>query len=127
RRAVRESLRDAIRVDDAGERLRPPGDLARVLGLRDRPALLDQPEARRAQPAGGDQPLDVRDREEIVEAPLLGARHGERPLLPVLGEELVGVDRLDAAGERTRRGAGARAGSGTGTRSSWLLRRRPNR
>jgi hypothetical protein len=44
-----------------------------------------------------DEPLDVRDGEEVVETAALRARNDERPLLPVFGEELLGGDRVDRA------------------------------
>ena len=51
RRAVGERRRHAVRVGDAQERFRPPRDVGRVRRLGDRAALLDQPEARRAETA----------------------------------------------------------------------------
>jgi hypothetical protein len=88
---------DAARIGRAAERSRPPGDVARVLRERDLRARLDQAEAGKAQAARADEPLDVRDGEEVVETALLTSRDDERLLLPVLLEELPDADRLDAA------------------------------
>jgi hypothetical protein len=51
--------------------MRPPGQIGRVLGQSDLAALLDQPEGGIAQAAGGDQPPDVRDRDQVVETTFL--------------------------------------------------------
>ncbi len=49
------------------------------------------------KPAAGHAPLDLVDREEVEEAPLLVARDEEGLLLPVLIEEPLGFDGSDAA------------------------------
>jgi hypothetical protein len=71
RRTGPEGGGDPVGVGRARERVRPPGEVARVLTEPDLPAFPDQPEGGVAEPARADQPLDVRDREEVVEAPLL--------------------------------------------------------
>ena len=54
-----------------------------------------------AQAAGAEKPLDVGDARGGRRSALLVSRDDERPLLPVLGEELLGRDGLDAARERS--------------------------
>jgi hypothetical protein len=51
--------------------MRPPRQVGRVLGQRDLAALLDQPKGGIAQAARGAQPLDVRDRDQVVETTFL--------------------------------------------------------
>ena len=89
RRALGERRGDAVGVGRSGELGRPPGNVRRILRERDLRAGLDQAEAREAQAAGADQPLDVSGREQVVEATLLPPRDDERLLLPVPVEELV--------------------------------------
>jgi hypothetical protein len=48
------------------------------------------------QPAARHAPLDLFDREQVVESPLLVARNEEGFLLPVLVEEALGLDGPDA-------------------------------
>jgi hypothetical protein len=79
------------------ERCRAPGDAPRVRGDVELLAGLDQAEARSAQPSGAKKPLEVGDREEVVEPTFLRARDDERPPFPVLVEELLGRDRIDRA------------------------------
>ena len=98
RRAALELLEHAVHLGDAGERRRPPGEIARVAG--DRLARLDEPERRLADPRLGDQTLDVPRGEEVVEAAFLPARDDERLPLPVVGEEPLGFERLDARPRR---------------------------
>ena len=102
RRAALECRRDRVRVDHAREGLRPPREIGRVVGLGDRAAFANQPQRRCTQAAGGDQPLDVRDREQVVETTRLGARDGERLLLPVLREELRCVESARRSGPARR-------------------------
>ena len=79
---------------------RPPGQVGRVAG--DGRARLDEPEAGRPDPGLGDQPLDVPDGEEVVEAAFLLARDDERLPLPVLREEALALDRRERAVESER-------------------------
>jgi hypothetical protein len=67
-----------------------------VLGLQ----LLvraDEAEGRKAQAARLEQPLDLLGGQQVVVASRLVARNDEWPALPVVGEELALLDRLDAA------------------------------
>jgi hypothetical protein len=50
-----------------------------------------------AKPARAEKPLDVGDREEVVEPLRFVPRDDERLLLPVLAEKLLGRDRVDRA------------------------------
>ena len=95
--------------EDAGDvhRLReggPPGDVGGVGADVELPTLAHQPESGIADRRGADQPLDVGLGEEVVEAARLVPRDDERPLLPMLGEERVGGDGVEAARERGLRG-----------------------
>ena len=90
---------DARDVHGARER-RAPGDVAAVLADGELPAFADEPEGRIPDRGGADEPLDVRFREQVVEAAALVSRHDERALLPVLVEERRGVDRVETARER---------------------------
>jgi len=87
-------------VLDAGrprEGLRRPRDVLRVVGEDDLCALLDDAKSRPPQASLGDAVLDLGDREQVVEAPLLVARDEEGLLLPKFVEEPLGLDGLDAA------------------------------
>ena len=95
RRAVLELGEHPLDLGGARERRRPPGDIRRVGRDVELRAGLREPEARIAQTAGREKPLDVSDREEVAEAPLLGPRDDERLLLPVAVEELLGGDRVE--------------------------------
>ena len=98
--------------EDAGDvhRLReggPPGDVGGVGADVELPTLAHQPESGIADRRGADQLLDVGLGEEVVEAARLVPRDDERPLLPMLGEERVGGDGVEAARERGLRGPSA--------------------
>jgi hypothetical protein len=95
RRAAFELLEDPVDVGRPGERRRPPAEVDGVVADLDPLALLDETEGRVADPRRADEPLDIRLREEAVEARRLAARDDERLSLPMLGEELLGRDRLD--------------------------------
>jgi hypothetical protein len=58
---------------------------------------MDEPEGGKAKRARADQPLGVCGREQIVEAIPLLPPDDERLLLPIAGEEVLGLDRLDTA------------------------------
>jgi hypothetical protein len=97
RRAARELRRDALDARRRRERLGRPGDVLRVVGEDDLLALLDDAESRPTQASSRDSPLYLGDREQVVEAPLLVTRDEERLLFPVLVEEAIRLDGLDAA------------------------------
>ena len=97
RRATLEFRRDALDARRPREWLRRPRDVLRVVGEDDLLALLDDAERRPAQATFGDAPLDLRDRKQVVEAPLLVARDEEGLLLPILVEEAIRLDGLDRA------------------------------
>ena len=97
RRAALELGRDALDAGRPREWLRRPRDVLRVVGEDDLLALLDDPESRPAQASVRDAPLDFGDREEVVKAPLLVTRDEEGLLLPIIVEEAIRLDGLDAA------------------------------
>ena len=97
RRPALELLRDALDPSGAGERGRRPGDIFDVIAERQLLAFLDDAEGRVPKPAARYAPLDLLDRQEVVEAPLLVTRNEEGFLLPVLVEEPLGLDGPDAA------------------------------
>jgi hypothetical protein len=95
RRPALELRSDALDPGRSRERLRGPRDVLRVVGEDDLLALLDDAKGGPAEAALGDPPLDLRDRQEVVKAPLLVARDEEGLLLPVLVEEAIRLDGLD--------------------------------
>ena len=95
RRARLESLEHAVDIGAGGERGRPPAQVGRVVADLDLLALLDEAEGGIANAGGADESLDVRLREQRVEALRLAARDDERLLLPMLGEELLGRGGFD--------------------------------
>jgi hypothetical protein len=95
RRARLERIQYAADLGRAAEGNRPPGQALRVGADLELLGGLDQAEGGVAQPAGADEPLDVGDRKEVVETTLPVPRGDERLPLPVLGEELLGRDRVD--------------------------------
>ena len=101
--------------DDRGAGLPLRDDAPDVRGLRERraprhvlrvgaqvelSALADESERRVADRRRADEPLDVSLREEVVEAARLAAGDDERLPLPVLREERLGADGIEAALER---------------------------
>jgi hypothetical protein len=99
RRAGFELLEHAPDVGGAGERRRPPGKVDGVVVDLELGAFLDEPESREADAARADEPLDVGEGQEVVEAALLRPRDDKRLLLPVLGEKLLRRDRVETASE----------------------------
>ena len=97
RRAAFELRRDPFYVGRPREGGRRPREVLRVVAEPDRGAFLDDAERRVAEAAGGDAPLDLGDRQQLVEAPLLVARDEEGFPLPVLIEEALGFDGCNAA------------------------------
>jgi hypothetical protein len=97
RRAVLELREDALHLGRGRERRRAPGEVGRVARDLEFGVCLGETEARVPKPAGCEKPLDVRDRQEVVEATLLGPRDYERLLFPVAVEELLGGDRIERA------------------------------
>jgi hypothetical protein len=97
RGACLELGEDAADVGRPVEGCGPPRDAGRVRAELELRPCLDEAEAGVAKAARADEPLDVRDGEEVVETAALRARNDERLLLPVLGEELLGGDRVDRA------------------------------
>jgi len=97
RRAAHELSGDALDPSGAGEGRRLPRDVLGVVAERELLAFLDEAESRIAKAAVRGAALDLFDREEVAEAPLLVARNEEGPFLPVLAEKPVGRYRLDAA------------------------------
>jgi hypothetical protein len=98
RRAAGELVGDPLDPRRPRERLRRPWNVLRVVGEDDLLAFLDDTEGRPAQTAVGNAALDLGDREQVEEAPLLVARDEEGLRLPVLVEEPASLDGLDAAG-----------------------------
>ena len=97
RRAARELRRDTFDAGRPREWLRRPRDVLRVVGEDDLLALLDDAESRPAQASFRDAPLDFGDREEVVKAPLLVTWDEEGLLLPIIVEEAIRLDGLEAA------------------------------
>ena len=97
RRAALPFGEHALDVRRAGEGGRAPGDVDRVVADAQLIARLDKTETRVAQVARADELLDLGLREQVVESTCLVPLDRERPALPVLLEELFGVDRVDAA------------------------------
>jgi len=97
RRAALELGGDSLDPSRPGEGLRRPRDVLRIVAEHELLALLDDPERRISEASSGDAAFDLGDREQVVEAPLLVAWDEEGPPLPVLVEEPIGLDRLDAA------------------------------
>jgi hypothetical protein len=97
RRAALEFGRDVLDACRPREGLRRPGDVLGVVGEDDLRALLDDAESRPSEASLRDAALDLGDREQVVKAPLLVAWDEEGLLLPVLVEESVSLDGLDAA------------------------------
>jgi hypothetical protein len=97
RRPRLELREDAADVRGPAERRRPPGDALRVGVDVEFRAGLDEAKRGVAKAARAEKPLDVGGGEEVVETAFLGAGDDERLLLPVLGEEVLGRDRLDRA------------------------------
>ena len=96
------SRRDPLDPGRPRERLRRPRDVLGVVGEDDLLALLDDAERRPAQAAVGDAPLDLGDREQVEEAPLLVARDEEGLRLPVLVEEPLAPRRARCSAPRRR-------------------------
>src|SRR6266542_420105 len=90
----------AWHVRHAGERQRSPGECGRVVRRSEPFGRLDEPEAGKAEPTRGQRSLDVCEREQVVEASRLVAGDGKRLALPDPREEVLGLDRLQAALER---------------------------
>jgi hypothetical protein len=97
RRAALELCGDALDLCGPGEGIRRPGDVLGVIAQGVLRSLLDDSEGGMPKPAARHAPLDLLDRKEVVEAPLLVTRNEEGFLLPVLVEEPLGFDGPDAA------------------------------
>jgi hypothetical protein len=97
RPAALELRRDALYPGRPREGLRRPWDVLRVIGEHDLLALLDDAKGRPAKTSPGDPPLDLRDRQQVEETPLLVTRNEEGLLLPILVEEAIRLDGLDRA------------------------------
>jgi hypothetical protein len=97
RRAVLELGEDTLDIGSARKGLRAPREVGRVGGDIELRAGLGEAEAGKAEAAGAEEPLDVRDGQEVVEATFLRARDDERSLLPVALEELLDGDRFERA------------------------------
>jgi len=87
RRAAFEVRRDPLGLGRARERRGRPRNVLGVVAEPDCRAFLDDAERGVAQLARSDAALDLRDRQEVVEAALLVARDEEGLSLPVLTEE----------------------------------------
>jgi len=88
---------DAPDLRSAAEGRRPPGKAFRVRADVEFLTRFDQTKRWIAEASRAEKPLDVGNREEVVEASLLVARDDERLPLPVLGEELLRRDGLDCS------------------------------
>jgi hypothetical protein len=96
-RSSLELRRDTLDAGRPREGLGRPRDVLGVVGEDDLLVLFDDAEGRPAEPSFGYATLDLRDREQVVKAPLLVARDEEGFRLPVLVEEPLSLDGLDAA------------------------------
>src|SRR4029077_20856429 len=92
RRAALELRPDPLHLRASGERGRRPRNVLRVVAEHDLRVFLDDPERGMPEASGRDAPLDLGDRQEVGEAPLLVARDEEGLPLPVLTEEALGFD-----------------------------------
>jgi hypothetical protein len=97
RRAALELGGDVFYARRPRERFRGPGNVLDVVAEDDLLVLLDDSERGVAEAACGNATLDLRDREQVVEAPLLVPRDEEGLPLPVFVEEAIRLDGLDAA------------------------------
>jgi len=97
RRAILELRKDALNLGRPRERGRAPGKVRGVGGDLEPGSCLGEAEAGVPEPAGGKKPLDLGDRQEIVETTLLRPRDDERLLFPVSVEEFLGGDRIKRA------------------------------
>jgi hypothetical protein len=84
----------AADISRPGEGIRSPRQVGRVVADVQLCALFDEPEGRVPNAAGADEPLDGGEREQVVETPRLVPRYDERPLLPVVAEEVFGREGL---------------------------------
>src|SRR5262249_58244135 len=96
RRSALELRSNPLDVCGPRERRRRPGDVLRVVREHDLPALFDDAEPWMTEPAFRDAPLDLRERDQVDEPPLLVAPDEEGFLLPVLTEEALGFYGRDA-------------------------------